>query len=93
MINVVYSAFSFLQKKLNRNHDQCYNVKQTVPKGSTVVDLIVAIGLKSKDVEAAFINGKVNRLSTPLNDGDRVALLPPGTPGPYRVILGIKDSK
>jgi hypothetical protein len=67
LINVVYSAFSFLQKKLNRNHDQCYNVKQTVLKGSTVVDLIVAIGLKSEDVEAAFINGKVNRLSTPLN--------------------------
>ena len=22
--------------------------------------------------------------------GDRVALLPPGTPGPYRVLLGFK---
>ena len=27
---------------------------------------------------------------TPLVDGDRVAFVPPGTPGPYRVHLGFK---
>ncbi|MEA4855017.1 MAG: MoaD/ThiS family protein [Solidesulfovibrio sp.] len=43
-------------------------------------------------VEVIFINGKAH---TPANavihPGDRVALAPPGVPGPYRVLLGFKN--
>ena len=30
---------------------------------------------------------------TIIQDNDRVALIPPGTPGPYRVLLGFKNKK
>lgn len=42
-------------------------------------------------IEAVFINGKAHPLGEGLiKPGDRVAFLPPGTPGPCRVLLGIK---
>ena len=41
-------------------------------------------------IEAVFINGKAYPLGEGLIEpGDRVAFLPPGTPGPYRALLGI----
>lgn len=42
-------------------------------------------------IEAVFINGKAYQPEEGLvKPGDRVAFIPPGTPGPYRVLLGIK---
>ena len=42
-------------------------------------------------VEVLLVNGKaVWPSEARLRPGDRVALLPPGTPGPYRVLLGFK---
>ena len=38
-----------------------------------------------------MINGKaVSPGEARIRPGDRVALLPPGTPGPYRVMLGLR---
>jgi hypothetical protein len=51
------------------------------------------MGLEPSSIEAVFINHKVQPKNTLLKEGDRVALLPPGTPGSYRLILGIKESK
>lgn len=93
LINIVYSAFSFLQARLNLSPDKCHNIQKAMPAESTVFDLVASVGLGEEDVEAAFINGKVRPFSTQLQEGDRIALLPPGTPGPYRLILGIKNSK
>ena len=56
-------------------------------------DLLRSMGLDKTDVEAVFINGRVAPFDTTLQDGDRVALVPPGTPGPYRVFLGFKNPK
>ena len=47
--------------------------------------------LTCEDVEAVFVNGRVKPLSTVLSDQDRVAFVPHGTPGPYRVLLGFKN--
>jgi molybdopterin converting factor small subunit len=47
--------------------------------------------LDREDVEVTFINGKVAPFNKRIQDGDRVALVPPGTPGPYRVCLGFKN--
>ena len=42
-------------------------------------------------VEVLLVNGKAFWPSAAvIHPGDRVALLPPGTPGPYRVLLGFK---
>lgn len=50
------------------------------------------LGLAEDMVEVIFVNGKAY---TPplaaLTGGDRVALAPPGVPGPYRVLLGFKE--
>ena len=54
--------------------------------------LIATLGLKPEEVEAVFINRVVMPKETLLKDNDRVALLPPGTPGSYRLMLGIKDA-
>jgi len=54
-------------------------------------DLLTLLDIPRDAVEVIFVNGKA---STPdhavVNAGDRVALAPPGVPGPYRVLLGFR---
>jgi molybdopterin converting factor small subunit len=41
------------------------------------------------EIEVIFVNGFVQALDYTINPGDeRVAFLPPGCPGPYRISLG-----
>lgn len=61
--------------------------------GMTGLELAEKIGLPVDRIEAVFRNGVVQNLDKPLYPGDRVAFLPPGTPGPYRVLLGIAREK
>jgi sulfur carrier protein ThiS len=86
---VLFNAFSFLQEKLKALGRPYANVPVKLVDESTVADLVTAVGLEIADVEAALVNGSVQPFDTVLNDGDRVALVPPGTPGPYRVLLGM----
>lgn len=44
-------------------------------------------------IEVLFVNGCAQQLDYPVKPGDRVAFVPPGTPGPYRVILGFVHKK
>jgi hypothetical protein len=54
-------------------------------------DLLARLGIPVEQVEGIFINGKVVLPPVAVvNPGDRVALAPPGIPGPYRVLLGFK---
>ncbi len=46
------------------------------------------LGIKKEDVEVIFVNGFVQHLDYPIQPGDRIAFLPPGCPGPYRIALG-----
>lgn len=87
MAEILFNAFSFLQAKLRRLNQGYANRTMEVSPGTTVADLIRDLGLEPADVEAAFINGRVAPLETILCHGDRLALVPPGTPGPYRVLL------
>lgn len=41
-----------------------------------------------EEVEVIFVNGFVQGLDFVIHPGDRVAFLPPGCPGPYRIALG-----
>ena len=44
--------------------------------------------IKRDDIEVIFVNGFVQQVDYIINPGDRVAFLPPGCPGPYRIALG-----
>lgn len=55
------------------------------------LELANMLKLPLDKVEAVFINRKAYPLEEGLiKPGDRVAFLPPGVPGPYRALLGIK---
>jgi sulfur carrier protein ThiS len=57
----------------------------------TGAQLLAMLDIAPERVEVVFVNGKA---FTPpmaiLTGGDRVALVPPGVPGSYRVLLGFK---
>jgi len=57
--------------------------------GSTGDEIARELGIPVDRIEAVFCNGIVQGLHDPILPGDRVSLVPPGTPGPYRVLLGI----
>ena len=52
------------------------------------LDLSKKLEIDRKDIEVIFVNGFVQDLDYLLHPGDRVAFLPPGCPGPYRIALG-----
>ena len=68
------------------------NPKEVEVQGEmTGLELLALLGLPEEMVEVIFVNGKA--FTPPLAvvaGGDRVALAPPGVPGPYRVLLGFK---
>ncbi|MCK5349089.1 MAG: MoaD/ThiS family protein [Desulfobacula sp.] len=90
---ITFNAFSFLQKRLKEKHLEYSNVPMTLKQGTRAKDLIRQVQLEPEDVEVVFVNGKVASFDTIIQDNDRVALIPPGTPGPYRVLLGFKNKK
>ena len=93
MATILFNAFNFLQKRLKEEKRPCMNALIDVADGSTVRSLITDMGLDLEDVEAVLVNGLAASVDQPLHDGDRVAFLPPGTPGPYPVLLGLIKKK
>lgn len=51
-------------------------------------DLVKLLKIPVDEIEVVFVNGLVQGLDYIIKPGDRVALLPPGCPGPYRIALG-----
>lgn len=52
-------------------------------------ELLAKLDIPAERVEVLFVNGKACRpYEATIQAGDRVALVPPGVPGPYRVLLG-----
>jgi molybdopterin converting factor small subunit len=93
MPRIIFSALSFLRKPLRKQGIDCCEAAMSIADGATPADLLGQLGLALEAVEAVFINGKAGDMDVPLKDGDRVALMPPGTPGPYRVLLGMKNRR
>ncbi|MDN5352454.1 MAG: hypothetical protein PWQ12_1374 [Clostridiales bacterium] len=52
------------------------------------IDLAKQLNISLDDVEVIFINGFVHDRGDLIHPGDRMAFLPPGCPGPYRIALG-----
>jgi molybdopterin converting factor small subunit len=51
-------------------------------------ELAQRLDIPIDSIEVIFINGFVHALSDEIQPGDRIAFLPPGCPGPYRIALG-----
>jgi len=87
--NVEIRCLSFLKKVCdgrNWGFPFYYDLKDQC----TALELAEKLDLPSELIEAVFVNG----LASPVEDGvikpgDRVAFIPPGTPGPYRALLGM----
>ena len=90
-MHIILNAFSFLREQLSQKGFSYLNASMNIEDDMSVNELIHWMGLEPSSVEAVFINHKVCQKETILKEGDRVALLPPGTPGSYRLILGIKE--
>lgn len=56
-------------------------------------DLAQQLEIPRDEIEIIIVNGVVRALSYSIQPGDRVAFVPPGTPGPYRVLLGFVHKK
>jgi hypothetical protein len=52
------------------------------------IELAKQLEIPLDEVEVIFINGFVHETGAIINPGDRMAFLPPGCPGPYRIALG-----
>lgn len=51
-------------------------------------ELAEKLKIPPDEVEVIFVNGFVQDLDFVIKPGDRMAFLPPGCPGPYRIALG-----
>ena len=62
-----------------------------IPGEMTGAQLLAMLDIPPEKVEVVFVNGRAftSRMAV-LTGGDRVALVPPGVPGTYRVLLGFK---
>ncbi len=62
-----------------------------IPRELSGIELLDLLDISPEKVEVIFVNGKAfNPEAAVISGGDRVALLSPGAPGPYRVLLGFK---
>lgn len=91
MATITFNAFSFLQKKLKARNMQYANAQLSIGPGTTARNLMHLMQLTEQEVEVVMINGRAGCLDTILENQDRVAFVPHGTPGPYRVLLGFKN--
>lgn len=55
--------------------------------------LLERLGIPADRVEVAIVNHKACAIdAAAVRPGDRIALVPPGVPGPHRLLLGFKNT-
>ncbi|BAH73727.1 hypothetical protein [Solidesulfovibrio magneticus] len=75
----------FRERGWNTPHEVAVSGTMTGP------ELLALLDVGRERVEVIFVNGKATSPeAATVAAGDRVALAPPGVPGPYRVLLGFK---
>ncbi len=87
--SVSIRVFGFLRRYMDEQGLSYAFDKDINPKGETAYNIAVELHIPPEEIEAVFVNGKVKNIHDSVFPGDRVAFLPYGTPGPYRVFLGI----
>jgi len=63
--------------------------KEIAREGMTAYDIACELRIPPEEIEGIFLNGCVKNIYDIVFPGDRVAFFPKGTPGPYRVFLGM----
>ncbi|MCL5058934.1 MAG: MoaD/ThiS family protein [Actinobacteria bacterium] len=84
-------GFSFIKELFDRR-GLPFPVLVDLAEECPALDLARSLDIPGELIEAVFINGVAGGLDGLVRPGDRVAFVPPGTPGPYRVILGIRGN-
>ncbi|VBB09610.1 mut7-c ubiquitin [Lucifera butyrica] len=51
-------------------------------------ELAKRLEIPETEIEIVFVNGVAQSVDYLIQPGDRVAFVPPGCPGPYRIVLG-----
>ena len=80
-------AFSKLMNIFEKN-SWSFPYFYEIGQSTTGKKLLESLEISPENVEVIFVNGLVQASDLTIKPGDRVALCPPGTPGPYRVHLG-----
>jgi len=81
--------FGFLRSFMKERGLQDRFDETIPPEGKSGLEVAAELGLPADKIEAVFINGRIQQLDAKIYPGDRVAFVPSGTPGPYRVFLGM----
>lgn len=84
-----FGKLLFLFKERNWPNPLIYEADESL----TAEKLRQKLNLPAEEVEVVFINRLIKPLSTTLNDGDRVAFVPPGVPSIHRFNLGFYEAK
>ncbi len=93
MPEVTINLFGKLQEEyLNRGLSPT-GIIHTIRPGDTIIDLLKQLNIDENEVEGVFLNGRIAPLTSKLKGGDRIGLIPYGTPGPHRFLMGIYKSK
>lgn len=86
---VTIRIFGFLRRYMDEQ-GLPYTLERDVPgEGCTAHDLARRLFIPPEKIEAVFCNGGVINIYDTIFPGDRVGFFPHGTPGPYRVFLGM----
>lgn len=80
-------------KKLFEERNWPFPLAYDLQEEITARSLAAKLDIPFEKIEIVFVNGSAQGLDHPVKPGDRVAFVPPGTPGPYRVILGFVQKK
>lgn len=86
---VIVRFFGSLEEKMRQKYGPGPIEVEVPETGTPARALAEQVGLPPEGIEAVFINGRVSEMSDSARPGDRIAFVPPGTPGPYRVLLGM----
>ena len=83
------NLFGFLRRYMDEQ-GLPYALEREIPReGEAAFDIAMELSVPPEKIEAVFCNGRVINIYDPVLPGDRLAFFPFGTPGPYRVFLGI----
>ena len=87
--NASISVFGFLRPYMDEQGLPYTLEREIAPEGKAACDIARGLSLPLEKIEAVFCNGRVINIYDTVFPGDRVAFFPFGTPGPYRVFLGM----
>ncbi len=89
MSDVEVRAFMVLKQIFDQrgwSFPYCFKLEQEC-SGRELAEML---HLPVNQIEGVFVNGRAGSLDeSRIRPGDRVAFVPPGTPGPHRYLLGI----